>query len=136
MNDVIHHIFGKDTRLANIISFALSLIQVAFTDLFFIIFLASQELMDTSNVQMMIMKPLYTQSSLVWGMILSKLTVNLLLVFTVHLISAKFITVYEGHTIGVISIYFICAYEFTVNVLVTLGNILDLQTVNLNRLDH
>ena len=128
---MIHHVFGKDTRLANLISFALSLIQVAFTDLFFIIFFASQELMDTSNVQMMIMKPIYTFSSLAWGLILSKLLVNVILVVIVHQVSARFFSVYEGHAIGVIVIYFICAYEFTINVLVTVGNILELETVNL-----
>jgi len=50
LNDVIQHVLGKDTFLANVVCFALSFVQVAFTDLFFILFFASQELMDSSNI--------------------------------------------------------------------------------------
>lgn len=60
---------------------------------------------------------------------MSKFVNNLVLIVVVHAFAAKFVSVYEGHAIGVIVIYFICAYEFIVNVLVTLGKILELEEI-------
>jgi len=101
-----------------------------FTDLFFIAFFASQELMDSSNIHMMNMKPFYNTSTLSGALFMSKLSMNLILILTVHIFSSKFVTVYEGHCVGVMAIYFICAYEFILNVLITLAKILELDTIN------
>jgi len=127
---VIQHVLGKDTFLANVVCFALSFVQVAFTDLFFILFFASQELMDSSNIQMMNMKPFYGTGQILGAIFFSKVTMNLILIVIVNQLARRFINVYEGHAVGVLVIYFICAYEFIINVLVTLGRILRLDTIN------
>ena len=118
--------FGE-TKITTIIRFALSIIKVAFTDLFFIIFISSQELMDSSNMHLLNIKPFYTQRDLSFAIFFSKVFSNLLLITTVYYFSAKFITVFEGHCIGVLAIYLICAYEFILNVLLTLGVILGIR---------
>jgi len=76
------------------------------------------------------MKPFYSTGCLDWGIFFSKVTMNLLLILIVYQLAARFVSVYEGHTVGIMAIYFICAYEFILNVLVTLGRILDLDTIN------
>lgn len=101
-----------------------------FTDLFFIAFFATQELMDSSNIHMMNMKSIYQESTLNGALFFSKIIVTTALIATIYLISSKFISVYEGHAVAVMVIYFICAYEFIFNVLITLTKILNLDSVN------
>lgn len=125
MDEFIVLTFGE-SKITTIIRFALSLIKVAFTDLFFIIFIASQELMDSSNMHLLNIKPFYKTSDLNFAIFFSKVTTNLLLITCVYYFSAKFITVFEGHCIGISVIYLICAFEFILNVLLTLGVILGL----------
>lgn len=81
---------------------------------------------------MMNMKPFYTEGCLEWAIFFSKISTNFLIIIIVYNLSAKFVTVYEGHAVGILVIYFICAYEFILNVLVTLGRILDLDTIDSN----
>ena len=81
---MIQHVLGKDTFLANVVCFVLSFVQVAFTDLFFILFFASQELMDSSNIQMMNMKPFYGTGQILGAIFFSKVTMNLLLIVIVN----------------------------------------------------
>ena len=78
------------------------------------------------------MKPFYTIGCIEWAIFFSKVSTNTLLILVVYNFSARFVTVYEGHAVGVLVIYFICAYEFILNVLVTLGRILDLDTIDSN----
>ena len=100
-----------------------------FTDLFFIVFFASQELMDSSNIHMMNMKSIYQESTLNGALFFSKVIVTSFLIAITYIIASKFITVYEGHAVAVMVIYFICAYEFIFNVLITLTKILQLDPV-------
>lgn len=82
--------------------------------------------MDSSNIHLLNIKPFYKKSDLNFAIFFSKVTTNLLLITCVYYFSAKFITVFEGHCIGIIVIYLICAFEFILNVLLTLGIILGL----------
>lgn len=119
-------------KVGFIIGFLISLLKVALTDLLVICFFATQELMDTSNIHGLNMKAIYTPGSITFGIIVSKIVMNGILVALVHVFSAKCITVYEGHCVGVIAIYVICAYEFLFYVLVNLSHILQLDSVQSN----
>jgi len=115
-----------DNKVGTIISFILSILKVLLTDLLFICFFASQELMDSSCIHVLNMKPIYKPSSIIFAIFFGKLITHIVLVCVVYFVSAKLFTVYEGHAIGVIVIFFICAYEFMFNVLFNLSTILDL----------
>ena len=117
-------------KLGNIIAFILSLLKVAMADLLVMMFFASQELMDSSSVQIMNMKPLYEPSGIGLSILLSKLIMHTVLILLVSQISARMFNVYEGHAIGVCVIFFICAYEFMFNVLFNLASILGLKSLN------
>lgn len=88
--------------------------------------------MDLSCIQLLIMKPIYHENCLYGAVFFSKFTMNLLLIGTVYFLSSRYVSVYEGHAVGILVIYFICASEFILNVLVVLGKILELDTINDN----
>lgn len=121
--------------MANIISFILSLLQIILKDLLVTCFFASQELMDSSNIHMMNMKVVYTKSSLVFAIFFGKIILHVLLIAVVYYIAKYGFSVYEGHTTGVIVIFFICAYEFMYNVLFNLSGILGLEPLQSSAID-
>lgn len=122
-----------DNILSTVFSFALSLLQVALKDLLFICFFASQELMDESHLEKMNMSSTYSDGSIVFGVIFSTIVMNALLITIVYYFSAYCVSVHEGHFVGVVAIYFICAYEFLFYVLIVMAQILELDTMDLQK---
>lgn len=118
--------------VGSIFSFLLSLLKVLLTDLLVMVFFASQELMDSSNIHVLNMKPIYTDSSIIFAILFGKVIIHTVLIGVIWALSGKLklFNVYEGHAVGVIVIFFICAYEFMFNVLFNLGGILGLEPLD------
>jgi hypothetical protein len=132
VRDVAKNVLG-DNILSTLLSFVLSLLQVALTDVLFICFFASQELMDRSHIEKMTMTTAYSTASITFGVFCSKIVMNALLIAVVYYISASCVSVYEGHCASVIAIYFICAYEFLFNVLAVMAAILGLDQTDVQK---
>lgn len=131
VEQAILNLVGKNI-IGQLIAFALSLLRVAMGDLLVILFFASQELMDSSNIHILNMKPIYPGPSIKMSILLSKVVMHTVLITFVYYFSKHCFNVYEGHAIGVAVIFFICAYEFMFNVLFNLGGILGLQSLDEN----
>ena len=114
-----------------ILNLVLGVLRVALTDLLFMAFFASQELMDHSHIEMMNMKAVYSTGSITFAVFASKIVMNALLITLVYFFSSYCVSVYEGHCVSVIAIYFICAYEFLFNVLAAMAEILNLDNKKL-----
>lgn len=91
-------------KIANIISFIFELIKIVLTDLLLIVFFMTQELMDDSELQMIILKPVYDHRSLYWAVVFSKIVVYAVLILVTFYVSAFMFNVYEGHCAGLIAI--------------------------------
>jgi len=82
--------------------------------------------MDSSNLTGFNLKSQYTSPSIIFGIFFSHIIINMVLIAIAHVFSAYCLTIYEGHVISIVIIYFVCAYEFMTHVLPISVDILDL----------
>lgn len=104
-------------------------LRVVFLDLCVVLFLASQELVDSSNLVQLCMNARFTTGSIVFGSIWAHLIVNVVFIGVVYLFSAHCLSMLEGVAIASIVVYFICFYEFLFSILLQLGYYLNIDSI-------
>ena len=96
-------------------------------DIVLIIFVCIQECDDTSYYQTIESKAEYNKSTLIIAVISVTLFLNFSACLYSHLLSRFFMSQNEGHWLGCILIYFICAYEFVFNIITYGAQFFDLK---------
>jgi putative Ca2+/H+ antiporter (TMEM165/GDT1 family) len=105
------------------------LLTLLLRDIVFALFIASQEVNDTSYLHAMAMEARFERSTIVKGAIVAHLVLNFVCICISCLYSGFFLTQDDGNVIGSIAIYFICAYEVLFHVMKWVDVYFDLKTV-------
>ena len=99
------------------------LLILIWVDLIFSLFIAIQEINDSSQLRGLIMRAQFQSPSITAAMILAPLILNSLTVLVVWFL-AKPLSPQEGNLFGCIVIYFIVAYELLLHILMFAANYL------------
>lgn len=117
-----------DNLCTKIQKFVIMLLNMLFVDILFTLFIASQEVDDTSYLHALAMESRYETNTIIKGSIIAHLFINFVVILVSCLYSGFFLTQDDGHIMGCITIYFICAYEVLFHVMKWVDIYFDLKT--------
>lgn len=103
-------------------------IQLFGSDIVFFLFMASQELDDTSYLKTFQLRALYDKPTLITAVFIVHSVCNLIVVFFFYVFTGIFMTQDHSNYFGSLSIYFIVTYEFLFHVLRWAALYLDLDS--------
>lgn len=89
----------------------------AWQDIIFCVFMAIQEIDDTSFLVTLENRAVFKKDTLVQATIITHIIMNILVVLIAYVFTGLFMTRKESGYFGIITIYFICVYEFLCHVL-------------------